>query len=159
MHNSSRGEDTVGGPGADADPLHELLVELLRYASVLHPDQPARGHPVPMTQVFALHELDTGAGLSQRDLADRLGLEKSTVSRLVAEMETAGLLKRERHPDNRRYYRLRLTARGRAAHARMGNAFHDRYHRLVSMMTTSERDALRTGLAALIRVLRQASQQ
>ena len=112
-----------------------------------------------MTQVFALHELDTGAGLSQRDLAHRLGLEKSTVSRLVAEMETAGLLKRERDPDNRRYYRLRLTARGRAAHARMGNAFHHRYHRLVPMMTTSEQDALRTGLAALIRVLRQASQQ
>ena len=116
----------MGGPGADADPLHDLLIELLRYASVLHPDQPARGHPVPMTQVFALHELDT---------------------------------KRERDPDNRRYYRLRLTARGRAAHARMVNAFHDRYHRLVSMMTTSEQDALRTGLAALIRVLRHASQQ
>lgn len=146
----------MAGPHADAEPLHDLLVELLRYVGVLHPEQPARGHPVPMTQVFALHELDTGAALSQRDLADRLGLEKSTVSRLVAEMEAAGLLKRERDPDNRRYYRLRLTGRGRAAHARMGNAFHDRYHRLMSMMTATERDALRTGLAALIRVLRQA---
>lgn len=146
-------------PGAYADPLHGLLVDLLRYADVLHPDQPTRGHPVPMTQVFALHELDTDAALSQRDLADRLGLEKSTVSRLVAEMETAGLLKRERDPENRRYYRLRLTARGRAAHARTRDALHDRYHRLVSMMTTTERDALRTGLAGLVRVLRQAGRE
>lgn len=144
---------------AEADPLHDLLVELLRYASRLHPDQPAHGHLVSMTQVFALHELDTGVALSQRDLADRLDLEKSTVSRLVAEMETAGLVKRERDPNNRRYYQLRITARGRAAHARIGNAFHERHQRLVSMMTTSERDALRTGLAALIRVIRRSGEE
>lgn len=141
---------------ADADPLHELLIELLRHIGLLHPEQPPRGHAIPMTQVFALHELDTEAGLSQRDLADRLGLEKSTVSRLVLDMEAAGLLRRERDPDNRRYYRLQITARGRAAHARMGTAFHERYQRLVSMMAPGERDALRTGLAAFVRVLRQA---
>jgi DNA-binding MarR family transcriptional regulator len=144
---------------AATDRLHDLLVELLRHASLLHPDQPARGHLIPITQVFALHELDTGAPLSQRELADRLGLEKSTVSRLVAEMEAAGLLQRERDRDNRRYYRLRITARGRAAHARMADAFHGRYHRLISMMTARERDALSIGLPALIRALRQTSQE
>jgi DNA-binding MarR family transcriptional regulator len=107
-----------------------------------------------MTQVFALHELDTDAPLSQRDLADRLGLEKSTVSRLVAEMAAAGLLIRERDPENRRYYKLRITARGRAAHARMSAAFHGRYERLVAGMSAGERDALSIGLPALIRVLR-----
>ena len=141
------------------DRLHDLLVELLRYASLLHPDRPARGHLIPITQVFALHELDAGAPLSQRELADRLGLEKSTVSRLVAEMEAAGLLQRERDPDNRRYYRLRPTARGRAAHTRMVDAFHRRYHRLIATMTARERDALSIGLPALIRALRYISRE
>lgn len=140
---------------ASSDRLHELLMELVRLTGLLHPDQAAPGRSVPVTQAFALHELDTGEAMSQRDLARRLRLEKSTVSRLVAEMEHEGLLARERDPENRRYYRLRLTDRGRAAHARMAAGFHDRHERLVSGMTTTEREALLAGLPALIRVLRQ----
>lgn len=140
---------------AAAHRLHDLLVELLRCAGQLHPDQPARGDLVPLTQTFALHELDAGGAMSQQELAERLALEKSTVSRLVAEMEAAGLLRRERDPDNRRYFRLRITARGRAAHARMADAFHGRYRRLIAMMTPRERDALSVGLPALIRALQQ----
>ena len=112
-----------------------------------------------MTQVFALHELDTDESLSQQELAERLGLEKSTVSRLVADMEGAGLLRRERDSDNRRYYRLQITARGRSAHARMSAAFHGRYHRLLAMMTPRESEALAIGLPALIRALRRISEE
>jgi DNA-binding MarR family transcriptional regulator len=162
-HNSQAGG--TGGPGGTGgmeprldpapDPLHDLLMELVRLASSLHPDQTANGPSLPLSQAFALHELDTGEALSQGDLARRLRLEKSTVSRLVAELEREGLLVRERDPGNRRYYRLRLTDRGRAAHARMAADFHHRHERLVSGMTEAERAALVAGLPALIRVLRQ----
>ena len=40
-----------------------------------------------MSEVFALGELSEEGALSQQDLAGRLGLEKSTVSRLAAGME------------------------------------------------------------------------
>jgi DNA-binding MarR family transcriptional regulator len=49
---------------------------------------------------------------SQQDLAARLHLEKSTVSRMAAGLEQRGLVVRERDPGNRRLYRLRLTERG-----------------------------------------------
>jgi DNA-binding MarR family transcriptional regulator len=137
-----------------SDRLHDLLMELVRLASLLHPDQATPGHALPLSQAFALHELDTAEALSQRDLAKRLRLEKSTVSRLVAEMEQEGLLARDRDPGNRRYYRLRLTDRGRVAHARMTAGFHGRYERLVSGMSTAEREALQVGLPALVGVLR-----
>lgn len=133
--------------------LHDLLTELVRYAGLLHPDRPA-GHAVPLTQVFALHELDTDTSLSQRDLAERLQLEKSTVSRLVADMAQGGLLVRERDPANRRYYRLQITERGRDVHARMATNFHNRYVRLMADLTEEERQALLIGLPALIRALR-----
>ena len=136
------------------DKLHDLLMELARLTSLLHPDQTAPERSLPLSHAFALHELDTGEALSQGDLARRLRLEKSTVSRLVAEMEQGGLLARDRDPGNRRYYRLRLTDRGRVAHARMAAGFHDRHERLVSGMTAAEREALLAGLPALIRVLR-----
>jgi DNA-binding MarR family transcriptional regulator len=138
-----------------AERLHDLLMELVRAAGLLQPDQAVPGHPVSLSQAFALHELDAGVPLSQRDLAERLRLEKSSVSRMVAEMERKEFLVRERDPNDRRQYRLRLTDRGRAAHAGMASIFHGQHQGWVAAMTRTERAALLKGLPALIRVIRQ----
>jgi DNA-binding MarR family transcriptional regulator len=129
--------------------LHELLMEFVRAIEAVQ--QAIPGQPVTLSQALALHELDRGTPLSQRDLAQRLNLEKSSVSRLAADMEQKGLLVRERDPANRRFYRLRLTTRGRAYHTRMACAFHERFMSLVEGMTESERRALVTGLGAFVR--------
>jgi DNA-binding MarR family transcriptional regulator len=129
-------------------------MDLIRVAGLLQPDAAIPGQPVSLSQAFALHELDTGAPLSQRDLAERLGLEKSTVSRIAAEMERQGMLVRERDPDNRRVYRLRLTDLGRAIHAGIAGTFHDHYVRWMATMSRSECDALLTALPALVRAMR-----
>lgn len=139
---------------AAAERLHELFMDLVRAAGLLQPDQAIPGQPVSMSQAFALHELDTEVPLSQRDLAERLRLEKSTVSRMAAVMERKGLLVRERDPGNRRLYRLRLTDRGRALHIRMASEFHEQYELWVSALTSAERDALLIGLPALVRAMR-----
>ena len=131
-------------------------MDLVRVAGLLHPDQTVPGHSLSLSQAFALHELDTDASLSQRDLAQRLRLEKSTVSRLVAGLESRGLLARQRDPGNRRVYRLHITAKGRQAHAGVGSVFHDQFVRMTAALTRQEQAALLRGLPALIRVLRQA---
>jgi DNA-binding MarR family transcriptional regulator len=143
----------------DAERIHELFMDLIRVTGVLQPEQVLPGHTLTMSQSFALHELDTEAPLSQQDLADRLKLEKSTVSRMVAEMERKGLLVRERDETNRRLYRLRLTGHGRSAHVRMASGFHQRFEQLVAAMDRADRTALRDGLAALIRVARSTGGQ
>jgi DNA-binding MarR family transcriptional regulator len=132
-------------------------MDLVRIGGMLQPDAVIPGQPISVSQAFALHELDTGTPLSQRDLAERLHLEKSSVSRLAAEMERNGLLIRERDPANRRLYRLRLTDRGRAMHASMATAFHTHYEQWVEAMTPAERDALLVGLTAFVRVMREGS--
>jgi DNA-binding MarR family transcriptional regulator len=134
--------------------LHELFMDLILAAGLLQADQVVPGLPVSMSQAFALHTLDTPAPLSQRDLAERLRLEKSTVSRMAADLERKGLLVRERDPDNRRLYRLRLTDEGRAVHARMAGAFHAQYVRWTEALTRAEREALLTGLPALVHAIR-----
>jgi DNA-binding MarR family transcriptional regulator len=140
---------------AEAARLHELLMDVVRAAGLLQPDQTVAGHPVSLSQAFALHELDTDTPLSQRDLAERLRLEKSSVSRLAAELERKGLLVRERDPGNQRQYRLRLTDQGRAVHVQMRTTFHHQYECWVAAMTARERAALLEGLPALVRVIRQ----
>ena len=134
--------------------LHQLVMDLIRVAGLLQPEQTMPGGRVTMSQAFGLHELDTDRPLSQQELAERLNLEKSTVSRMVADMERKGFVVRERDPANRRFYRLRLTKAGRAMHARIATAMHDHFVRSVSAMSDVERDALLTGLPALIKAMR-----
>ena len=134
--------------------LHELLMDLIRAAGLLQTDRLIPGHPVSMSQAFTLHELDAGAPLSQRELAERLGLEKSTVSRMAADLEKRGLLRRERDPTNRRLYRLRLTDEGRAVHSTIAGGFHAQFVHWTAALTEAERGGLLTGLPALVRVIR-----
>lgn len=138
-----------------AERLHAALMELVRLAGAFQPEGTVPGEEVSTSQTFALHELDVAGPMSQRDLAQRLYLDKSTVSRMVADLERKGLVERERDPGNRRLYRLRITDRGSAAHARIGAHFHRHYLRWMAAMTPSERDALVVGLPALVRAIRR----
>lgn len=95
------------------------------------------------------------APLTQRDLAERLDLEKSTVSRLLAGLEGRGLVSRRRNPMNRRFYQLTLTDRGRSVTSRLVASMHTHHARLLDAMTQAERDALATGVAALLRAMGQ----
>jgi DNA-binding MarR family transcriptional regulator len=140
---------------AESERIHHLVMDLVRATGLLQVDQDVPGYPVSLSQAFALHELDTDIPLAQRDLAERLRLDKSSVSRMAAEMERKGLLVRERDPANRRQYRLRLTDRGRAVHAGMAGAFHTRFEAWMAALTAAERAALLKGLPALVRVIRE----
>jgi DNA-binding MarR family transcriptional regulator len=130
-----------------AHQLHELFVELVRIVSAWHLD-------LSVSQTLALHALDTDPPLSQQELAARLRLEKSSVSRLVADLERRGLLERQRDENNRRLYRLRLTDAGRVAHADLAAAFHRHYDRGAAALTPAEREALIVGLSAFLRAVR-----
>jgi DNA-binding MarR family transcriptional regulator len=50
--------------------------------------------------------------VSQRDLIGRIGIDKSTMVRLIDELEDGGLVSRERVPQDRRAYSIVLTRRG-----------------------------------------------
>jgi len=106
-----------------------------------------------MSEVFALGELSESGALSQQDLAGRLGLEKSTVSRLAAGMQARGWLSREREPSNRNYYKLCLTAEGKDVARRVGQDLSDHHAQLLDLLTPRERKALTRGLTGLIRAM------
>jgi DNA-binding MarR family transcriptional regulator len=141
----------------DADRLHALFMDLVRVAGLIRPDQEIPGFTISMSQAFAVHELDADVPLSQRELADRLMLEKSTVSRMVADLERLGLVERERDPASRRTNRLRLTGEGRALHARIAANYGEQFRHWAAGLGEAESAALLVGLPALIRVMREAA--
>ena len=52
------------------------------------------------------------APLTQREIGELLSLEPATVSPLVRRLEAAGLVMRQRHPDDERAVQVTLTAQG-----------------------------------------------
>jgi DNA-binding MarR family transcriptional regulator len=75
----------------------------------------------------ALWEAD---GVSITDLGERVQLEKSTMTSLIDRMESAGLVRRDDHPTDRRAYRICITARGRELEEKLDQVVTEAYNRL-----------------------------
>ncbi|MEV7907685.1 MarR family winged helix-turn-helix transcriptional regulator [Streptomyces anulatus] len=75
-----------------------------------------RGHGLGLSEYRALAELAKASGgeLRMQELAVALGLNQSSVTRLVARLEEAGLTRRDLCPDDRRGVYSVITDEGRA---------------------------------------------
>jgi DNA-binding MarR family transcriptional regulator len=92
------------------DRLYQALATLMRrrpgLSAEIHPDFSLTGYSM-------LREVEAVPGTRATDLADLFGLDKSTVSRQLDELETAGLIRREGERPGRRGRALALTSEGR----------------------------------------------
>lgn len=66
-----------------------------------------------------LHDAVAATGLSQRELAERIGLEGPTLTRHLDRMEAEGLIVRRRDPQDRRVWRIEPTPAGRQLYGRL----------------------------------------
>ena len=144
------------------DELHqiiELSVQLMRSLGLHRPDSAGLRSPVSLSEMLALGELiHSGTpSLSQQELSDRLQLEKSTVSRLIAGLQRRGWVTHQRDPANRRWSQVALTDPGRAATRELIEEFHQRHIEVLSRLSQREREDLTTGLTALLEALQEAT--
>lgn len=96
-----------------------------------------------------LHDAVAATGLSQRELAERIGLEGPTLTRHLDRMEAEGLIVRRRDPHDRRVWRIEPTAAGRRLYERLRRTA-DRLERtLTSGLEAAEIQALRDLLTRL----------
>lgn len=134
------------------DALELAMGRLFRLRGVLDSSQAVPGLGVSASESMALGHLMTGE-TTQQELGSHLGLEKSTVSRLVDGMVHKGWVEKGRDPDNRRYQKLVLTPTGRAAAERITRAMRERHDRWIASLSPQERQALAVGLTALVRAM------
>lgn len=89
-------------------------------------------------------------GLSQTELADLMGIERMTAGMQVASCIRAGLVRRERSGEDRRKYRLYVTAKGEANLRRIAALIplHEQY--LFGRLSRAERTSLYRLLRKLI---------
>ena len=74
-------------------------------------DRMAVGLGVTRAQWKVLFKLSRKPGLKQIELADLLELEPITLCRIVDRLEEAGLVERTRDPEDRRAWKLHVTAK------------------------------------------------
>lgn len=98
----------------DEDPVDQIRAasrQLVRELGFLHPTL-AASHYGP-SAVHALIETDLAGTLTAGELSHRLGLEKSTVSRLLGKLLQAGEIQAQQSPRDGREKLIALTLRGR----------------------------------------------
>jgi DNA-binding MarR family transcriptional regulator len=134
--------------------LQEQLIALIRAFGLHRPDQTPCGEPVAVAEAHALMELAHGAPLSQNDLAARLQLEKSTVSRLVGILETRGWIARVRSAQDGRIRELRLTNTGEQLAADLAEARRAKFARGFDAIPEEERAIVLESLQILVEAMR-----
>jgi len=92
--------------------LRESLRRLFRRLGFMERDE-ARCCSMSVSRCQVLVEVGRAENLSLVDLSARMGLEKSTVSRLVDALVEEGLAERRESPLDRRYLSIVLTAEGK----------------------------------------------
>jgi DNA-binding MarR family transcriptional regulator len=142
-------------PATDAQQLQARLVAFIRAFGLHQPDTTPCGKPIPVSEAHALMELarDRDQPLGQHELARRLRLQKSTVSRLVTQLTQRGWVERERDPDDGRATLLRLTPAGQTTADDLAAARTATFNRLLDAIPTPERDNVLRALHVLTEAL------
>lgn len=123
----------------------------MRAFGLHRPDRTPCGMPLPVSEAHALLELARHGPLNSTELAKRLQLEKSTVSRIVGKLEGRGWVQRIPHEGDGRVTLLELTAAGRKAEAVIAEARRHRLAALLDRVPAAEREPLLRALDTLVR--------
>jgi DNA-binding MarR family transcriptional regulator len=110
---------------------------------------------VLMWQFAILSLVQGNPGASQLQLCAAIGLDKSTLTLVVQELERRGLIKRVRHAHDRRRNELTLTPKGEAVLARIGPIARAHEARIAAALTSEEMPLLIDMLDRIFAALRR----
>ncbi len=136
--------------------LQERMIALIRAFGLHKPNETPCGKPVSVAEAHALMELSRAETLVQKELASRLRLEKSTVSRLVGILEGRGWVERFRSPEDGRAVELRLTGAGRSTAEGIAEARRAKFARVLKTIPEGERESVLEAMKILEEAMRES---
>lgn len=143
---------------ADAYALTDVVARLRRVLRAsIRADYPWES--LPMAQVELLQSLAESAPARVGDLATRLRLAPSTVSGLISQMMTAGLVERGTDPADRRVAVVELSEHGRRQLADWHAAHRERIAAALGELGPQERAAIDAALPALSLLVERLAEQ
>ena len=100
--------------------------------------------------VGALAVLEQEGPLSQQRLAERQGIDRTTMVAVIDALERAGAVERRRDPRDRRSYALHLTPRGRRLLERAITVVAEAEERFLAPLPAADRALLKSLLRTLL---------
>jgi DNA-binding MarR family transcriptional regulator len=143
----------VPPPRRRAAPAALDVLELLRVVVRLadrHSARVERSTGIPGAQLWALHEVAQGDGLSVGELAQRLRVHQTTMSNLLNRLEAAGLVRKGRSPQDQRIVHVHLAAAGRKMLTRSAGPARGLLPNVLDGMSPAQRRQVHDGLAVLV---------
>ncbi|RSM47534.1 MarR family transcriptional regulator [Actinoplanes sp. ATCC 53533] len=133
----------------EADAAQEALMRFVRNFGLHQPDRTPCGQPLPVSEAYAMAEIAREGRIRQVELARRLWLEKSTVSRLVTNLAGRGWVHRETAEGDGRGVLLVITDAGATAAARQADARRERLTALLDRVADDQRATVVRALQTL----------
>ena len=140
-------------PSDQAATLRELLRVLIRKLGILERSEAACCE-ITLSQCHTLIEIGRAGALSVNELSDRLGLDKSTVSRSADKLVLDGQLLREEAANDRRYVSLKLSSKGIESYNALEQRMTDYFSTVISSIDPTEREMVLKGLQSLTTALK-----
>lgn len=138
---------------AAARELQSSIQAFVRSFGLLVTKQTPCGQPVSPSVAHALMALldreEAGLDTFQHELAELLGLDRSSITRLCSRLEVAGRLQQAPAPGDARTRLLRLTASGQRMAGNIRAASLERFRRLMDAIPVSKRQPLLSALHTL----------
>jgi DNA-binding MarR family transcriptional regulator len=135
----------------------EALMSIVRGLGLHRPDATPCGFPVSLAEACAMVALQRAEPMPQRDLAQGLNLDKSTVSRLVADLEERGWIVREKAEHDARVTLLRRTATGADKSQAISAARNERLGGLLDHIPLAQRAQVVEAIQVLAEVVQNES--
>ena len=131
----------------------EKMIALVRAFGWHRPAETPCGQPVTIAEAHALLEISRADGISQNELTVGLNLAKSTVSRLISKIERRGWVVRQPNEQDRRAYRLFLTAKGREIAQQLARARQSKMDGILAQIPMEQRNDVLKSLDLLVKAI------
>lgn len=128
--------------------LRELLRILVRDLGILEKSD-ASCCGISIAQCHAIVEIGRRGKITLVELADLLGLDKSTMSRTINNLVEADLVLRELDMENRRYVIIQLTDNGRSVFKNTEESMNSYYQSIFSSIPEDKRNQVLESLQLL----------
>lgn len=122
----------------NAKRLRESLRTLVKSLGILEKDE---GYCCGLTYTHhcAIIEIARNPDMALKDLAEKLGLDKSTMSRAVNNLVNKDLLTLETLPENRKFVKIGLTEKGQSLSTKIETASEEYYQSILDSIPENKR--------------------
>lgn len=137
----------------NSESLRELLRILIRKLGILEKTE-FSCCDITISQCHAIVEIGRKDEISLNELADILGLDKSTMSRTINNLVEDNLVKRETHSGDRRYITITLTDQGRNMYNDIESSMGDYYSNILGKIPEDKQKQVLESLELLVEAVK-----